>query len=95
MNSLPEGIKERIVPVLLQYDVAHAAIFGSYARGTQGENSDIDILVEFKGKKSLLDLVGLQLDLQEATGLSVDVVTYRALNHRIRERVLQEQVVIL
>jgi len=95
MNSLPEGIKERIVPVLLQYDVAHAAIFGSYARGTQGETSDIDILVEFRGEKSLLDLVGLRLDLQDATGLSVDVVTYRALNHRIRERVLQEQVVIL
>lgn len=95
MNSLPESIKELIIPVLLQYDVAHAAIFGSYARGTQGENSDIDILVEFKGEKSLLDLVGLQLDLQDATGLSVDVVTYRALNHRIRESVLQEQVVIL
>jgi predicted nucleotidyltransferase len=95
MNSLPEGIKERIVPVLLEHDVAHASIFGSYARGTQGENSDIDILVEFRGAKSLLDLVGLRLDLQDATGLSVDVVTYRALNHRIRERVLQEQVVIL
>lgn len=81
--------------MLIQHDVAHAAIFGSYARGTQGENSDIDILVEFRGKKSLFALIELQLELEKVLGRHVDVVTYRALNHRIKERVLQEQVVVL
>jgi predicted nucleotidyltransferase len=95
MNSLSAGIKERIVPVLLQHDVARAAIFGSFARGTQEEDSDIDILVEFRGEKSLFDLIELQLELEKMLGRRVDVITYRALNHRIRERVLQEQVVVL
>lgn len=95
MKSLPEGIEEQIVPVLMRHDVAHAAIFGSFARGTQGDSSDIDLLVEFRGKKSLLDLVGLRLDLEDVMGRPIDVVTYRALNSRMRESVLQEQVVIL
>lgn len=90
-----EEVKQRVIPVLKQHDVVHAAIFGSFARGESEEESDFDSLVEFGSEKSLLDLVALQLELEEALRREVDVLTYRALHPRIKERVLKEQVIIL
>jgi uncharacterized protein len=90
-----EQIKQLIIPALKQHDVAHAAIFGSFAHGEQKENSDVDILVEFNGEKSLFDLVDLELDLGEVLGRPADVVTYDSLHHLIKDIVLHEQVVIL
>jgi len=88
-------VKQRVIPVLKRHDVIHAALFGSFARGEPGEESDLDILVEFGSEKSLLDLVALQLELEEALRREVDVLTYRAIHPRIKERVLKEQVTIL
>jgi len=95
MKMLPEKVEQRLLPVLRRHDVIHAAIFGSFARGEAEADSDLDILVELPSTKSLLDLVALKLDLEEVLGREVDVLTYRALHPRIRERVFQEQVVIL
>ena len=55
----------------------------------------IDILVEFKGEKSLLDLVGLKIELEERLGKKVDVRTYNSLHPLLKERILNEQEVIL
>ncbi len=60
--------------------MARAAIFGSQADGTAKETSDLDILIEFEGEKSLLDLAALKLDLEEVVNIKVDVSTYRALH---------------
>jgi predicted nucleotidyltransferase len=62
-----EEIKKKVLPVVKRYEVQKAAIFGSFVRGEQREDSDIDILVEFKDRenKTLLDLIGLELELQE------------------------------
>ena len=60
-----EKIKSEILPVLRKYDVKRASLFGSIARGEETEKSDIDILVEFEGRKSLLDLAGLKIELEE------------------------------
>jgi predicted nucleotidyltransferase len=95
MNVLLEEIKRRALPVLKQHDVVHAAIFGSFSRGESREDSDLDVLVELPSTKSLLDLVALKLDLEDALGKEVDVLTYRALHPRIREKALKEQVAIL
>lgn len=62
--------------------------------GTE-RDSDIDILVEFKSEKSLLDLAGLKIELEEALGRRVDVLTYNSLHPLLRDRILQEQKVIL
>jgi predicted nucleotidyltransferase len=64
-------------------------VFGSVARGDNGENSDVDFLVEFEAGRTLLDLIGLKLDLQDLLGATVDVVTPNSLRY-IRERVLAE-----
>lgn len=67
---------------------------GSFDRGEQKEYSDIDIPVEFKYGKSLLDLAGLKIELEEALGRKVDVLTYNSLHPSLRDRILQEQKVI-
>lgn len=95
MMRLSEEIKEKTIPILKRHGVIHAAIFGSFAKGIAKEDSDLDILVEFEGEKSLLDLVALQLELEAVLKREVDILTYRALHPKIKERVLQEQVSIL
>ncbi len=94
-QSLSEEIKQKVQAILRQHDVIRAAIFGSFARETARDDSDLDILIEFGSDKSLLDLAALKVDLEEILGREVDVVTYRGLHPRIREWVLQEQVPIL
>ncbi|MBI5598200.1 MAG: nucleotidyltransferase family protein [Deltaproteobacteria bacterium] len=90
-----EDIKEDLVAVLRKNGVKRAALFGSIARGEATEKSDIDLLVEFEGRKSLLDLAGLKLEIQERLGREVDVLTYGSLNPLLKDRILREQVVIL
>jgi predicted nucleotidyltransferase len=95
MSQILDELKTRILPVLQHHDVIHAAIFGSFARGEEGEDSDLDILVELKKGKSLLDLVALKLELEEVLRREIDVVTYNSLHPRMRERVLGEQMPII
>lgn len=95
MQKHIEEIKNKIVPVLKSYDVIHAAVFGSFVRGEMEKGSDIDILVQFTGEKSLLDLVALKMKLEEVLGKNVDVLTYNSLHPFIRQIVLKEQVTIL
>ena len=75
--------------------MAAASVFGSLARGEIQEDSDIDLLVRFKGEKSLLDLAGLKIDLEELLGEKVDVLTYDSLHPLLKDRILGEQKVIL
>jgi len=94
-NMELEGLKDKIIPVLERYEVKRAAVFGSFVRRERKENSDIDILVEFKGEKSLLDLAGLKIELEEALKRKVDVLTYNSLHPLLKDRILREQKVIL
>ena len=65
-------------------------VFGSVARGEVMPDSDVDFLVDMEPGRSLLDLGGLLMDLQELLGRRVDVVTEQGLRSRVRERVLRE-----
>jgi predicted nucleotidyltransferase len=75
-----------------QHGATRLRVFGSVARGTADEGSDVDFLVDLDPDRSLLDLSGLLLDLERLLGTKVDVVTPRGLKQRIRERVLSEAV---
>jgi predicted nucleotidyltransferase len=94
MESIQE-IKEKITPILQQYGITKAAIFGSLAKGEAKTSSDIDILVEIKSDMSLLDFVGMKLELEEAINRKVDLVEYETIKPLIREKILSEQVAIL
>jgi predicted nucleotidyltransferase len=71
---------------------SNVRVFGSVARGETGPESDVDLLVEFEADRSLLDFIGLELDLRDLLGSHVDVATVASLKDRIRPRVLAEAV---
>ena len=73
-----------------KYGVKRIGIFGSYSRGEQRKDSDVDILVEFEHPIGLIDFIRLQEYLESLLGVKVDLVTKGALKKRIKERVLQE-----
>ncbi|HEX3044347.1 MAG TPA: nucleotidyltransferase family protein [Bacillota bacterium] len=94
-NLSLEKIKQLVIPALKRHDVAHAAIFGSFVHGAQKEDSDVDILIEYNNDhKTLLDLVGLELELGDILGRPADVLTYDSLHPLIKENALKEQVVL-
>lgn len=90
-----DEITKRIVPLLKEAGVVRASVFGSYVRGEQTTDSDIDILVEFPKGKSLLDLVELEMKLEEALGRKVDLLTYNSLSPYLKEDIQKEQLQIL
>ena len=76
------------------YKARIIGIFGSYARGEQTKNSDLDVLVRFTGKASLFDLVGLADFLELELGMKVDLVSERALRKELKKSILEELVVL-
>lgn len=88
-------IKNKVLPVLRKAGVTRAALFGSVVRGGATKNSDIDILVDLPEKRSLLDFVGLRLELEEVLGKEVDLVEYSTIKPRLRREILGNQVQIL
>lgn len=95
MRKSIQNIKKKISPILKHYGVKRAAIFGSFVRGEAKKKSDIDILIEFKGEKSLLDLIGLEIELEKTLKKKVDVLTYNSLHPLLRDIILKEEKVIL
>jgi uncharacterized protein len=77
---------------MLPYGAYNIRIFGSVARREADVNSDVDFLVEMEPGRSLFDLGGLLIELQDILGCEVDIVTEKGLRSRIRERVLSEAV---
>ncbi len=82
--------KEEILTLARRRGARRIRVFGSAARGTDDSASDLDFLVDLEQGRSLLDLGGLQMDLEQLLQRRVDVVTEAGLRPRIRERVLDE-----
>ena len=95
--SREELLKEKqreILGLAAKYGARNVRVFGSVARGKADDQSDVDFLVEMEPGRSLLDLGGLQAELEALLGCPVDVVTEKALKPRIRGRILAEAVQI-
>lgn len=90
-----ETYKQIIVPILIENDVDKAGIFGSFARNEAKEDSDIDILVKFKSRKSLFDLARLELELERESKRKIEVITYDSIDPLIKEQILKEEIKIL
>jgi len=89
-----QTIKKQIVPILKRQGVSKAALFGSAARGDARKDSDIDLLIRLKGKKTLFDIVGLKLELEKKLDRKVDLVEYSAIHPLLRNKILNEQKII-
>lgn len=95
VNELEKLLKEKrqeIVALAAKRGATNIRVFGSVARGEADEQSDIDFLVDLEEGRTLLDLGGLLMDLQDLLGRKVDVATPDMLRQRIRQRVLSEAV---
>ena len=75
-----------------RYGIAIVGVFGSYVRGEQGGQSDLDLLVEKLRPVSLLELVGAEIYLSGILGVRVDLVPRRNVREELRESILREAV---
>ena len=84
--------KRRILDIAKEHGASNVRVFGSVARNEADSQSDVDIILDLDSGRSLLDLGGLQMDLQDLLGCNVDVVTEVGLKSRLREDILKEAV---
>ena len=89
-----DKIKRKIIPLLKKNNVVRAGIFGSYARGDNKKNSDIDILIQ-PPKGIGFGFVGIQFELEDKLKKKVDLLSYRAIHPLLKKRILKEEVKII
>jgi len=86
--------RESILEIAARYQAKNVRLFGSVVRGDDQSDSDIDFLVDFQPGSTLFDQVGLIEELSRKLGRKVDVVSARALNRHLSQKILQEAVTL-
>lgn len=84
----------KLIELCRQNDVVMLGVFGSVARGEATERSDVDLLVRFRRRKSLLARVALERQMAAALGRKVDLLTEGALSSKLRDRILRDLLVV-
>ena len=87
-------IQSLIQPIAELYGVERVLLFGSYARGDATLTSDIDLYIDKGAIRGYFRLAGFHRDIEEALGMSVDVLTKGALDEEFLSRIKKEEVVI-
>ena len=87
-------IFEEITIILKKHGAKKISIFGSYARDEQTPESDIDIIAEFSDGISLLEIIGIEQELNEALGQNVDLLTENAISPYLIDSIKKEMKVI-
>jgi len=95
MKNDIEDMKKKIRKILKKYGIVRAGIFGSYARGEQKKNSDVDILIQPTKDMSLLDFVHVKHELEDILGKKVDLVSYKYIHPYLKEKILESEVNII
>jgi predicted nucleotidyltransferase len=90
-----EQYQQLILPVLKRYFIKRAAIFGSFAKGNNNENSDIDLLIEPATGFTIFKMLKLEEEISELINRKVDLVEFSALKPSIRNEVLLSSINIL
>lgn len=93
-NKKIEEIKKKIIPILREYNIKKAGIFGSYARGDFKKSSDVDILVQPPSKMGL-KFVEMNIELEKKLGKKVDIVTYKYISPYLKKYILEDEIKIL
>ena len=89
MLSFPQMENDKLLDACKKYDIAFLGIFGSYARGDYNAKSDLDLLVKFTDRKSLLDMVRIEREMSEFLGLKVDLLTENAISPYLKNRIMK------
>ena len=89
-----DRIKQAVVSAASGADVVRAYLFGSYARGEAGENSDVDLCLETGPSFSLFTAGAFAYAVEQDLGVSVDVTTERSLFPTARANMLKDRVLL-
>jgi len=88
-------LQERKNYLAEKFGVIEIAIFGSYARGEQRKDSDVDLIVDFKeGWKTFDNYMDLKFYLEELFGKKVDLVIKSAINSRVKPFIIEEAIYV-
>lgn len=91
---LKEELFDKIIQKLKNEGAKKIGVFGSYVRGEERPGSDIDVIVEFSKRKSLLELVRIERELSEELGIKVDLLTEKSISPYLIETIQKETEVI-
>lgn len=92
LEEIKNNLQNQKPTLAAKYKVKEIGIFGSYVRGEQQPQSDLDVLVDFEEYPSLLEFVGIEDELSERLGVKVNLVMKSGLKPRIGQRILREVV---
>jgi predicted nucleotidyltransferase len=90
IDALVKDLRAEIVRIAKENGATRVRIFGSFARGTAGPESDLDPLIDFEPGRHLLDLIAIKQDLEDLLQRPVHVVTEAAISPYIRAKVLRD-----
>ena len=85
-----KGRRKEILSLARQYGILNIRVFGSVASGRDSAQSDIDFLVELEKGRSLFDIGGAKIKLEDLLGRKVDIVTEQGLHWYVRDEILKE-----
>ena len=89
-SPLERSEKDRVLPRRNSGGSTKVSVFGSYVRGEEKPESDIDVLVEFAERKSLLTLVNIELELSDYLSIKVDLLTEKSISPYLIEGIKKE-----
>lgn len=84
----------QLTQLLQQFPIQRASLFGSFARNEETETSDIDILIQPERGFTIFDMLRMEQVLEEKLNRKIDLVEFAAIKPSIRERVLQQAVLL-
>ena len=88
-------LQSKVNPVFDKYNILRASLFGSMARGEDGKNSDIDLMVKFPANfGGLFVMVKLKRELEKILKKKVDLLTYNSVNHRLKKYIDKDKILI-
>ena len=90
LEQLLPRLQALLPDLATRYGVTSLGIFGSFLRGEQRPDSDLDLLVEFREPPSLFGFIRLENELSDQLGVNVDLVMKSALKREIGRRILEE-----
>jgi len=92
LQNILQQLRAYLPEIKDQYQIKDIRVFGSYARGEQTPDSDLDLLIDLKQEISLLDRIALKQELEDLLGVTVDIAKPENLHEIIREQVLEEAI---
>ena len=90
LKNIIQVLQQQKKQIRERYQITELGVFGSYARGEQTDQSDVDLLVDYEQAPTLFKLVELRTNLSQILEMEVDIVTKQGLKPRIRDRILAE-----